>query len=83
MAIKGTRQIGVILYDKEESFPSSALGRVTPAMFSRDRLKRAALESLFWLGLRKALPVAIGDLPNNPEHGVIRFIFQCANKVSE
>ena len=33
--------------------------------------------------MRRRLPVAIADLANNPEHGVIRLIFQCANKLSE
>jgi hypothetical protein len=29
------------------------------------------------------LPVAIADLANDPQHGVIRLVFQGANKLSE
>jgi hypothetical protein len=31
----------------------------------------------------KGLPVAVADLSNDPEYGVIRLIFQCANELSE
>ena len=31
----------------------------------------------------KGLPVAGADLSNDPEYGVIRSIFQCANELSE
>src|ERR1700693_4787429 len=39
---EGTRQIGVILYAKELSFRAPGVRGITPVMFSRDQLKRAA-----------------------------------------
>jgi hypothetical protein len=31
----------------------------------------------------KGLPIAVADLSNDPEYGMIRLIFQCANELSE